>query len=87
MVSAVSPTAEVYVDGGVNNGLDTLAALALGARGVFLGRLPLLALAAGGEAAAARALTTLQSELAEAMKLSGCPTLADTRDLVSQAGC
>ena len=50
--------AEVYVDGGVRSGLDVLAALALGADAVFLGRLPLLALVDGrgrGGGAAPRA--------------------------------
>lgn len=86
VVSALGPDAEVYVDGGVSNGLDTLAALALGARGVFLGRLPLLALAAGGDMAVAQTMTTLSTELVEAMQLAGCPTPSQAGDLVSTAG-
>ena len=35
----------VYVDGGARSGLDLLSAWALGADAVFLGRLPVLALA------------------------------------------
>ncbi len=50
--------AEVYVDGGLRSGHDVLAALGLGARAAFLGRLPLLALAAGGPEEVARVLTT-----------------------------
>lgn len=82
VVEAVESEAEVYVDGGLHNGLDTLVALALGARGVFLGRLPLLALGAGGESAVVAALRTLRDELAEAMELSGCSCAAEARDLL-----
>ncbi len=64
VVTAIGSHAEVYVDGGLHNGLDTLAALALGAHGVFLGRLPLLALAAGGETAAVSALRTVRARVA-----------------------
>ena len=39
---------EVYADGGIRSGEDALAALALGARAVFLGRPALWALACGG---------------------------------------
>ena len=39
---------EVYADGGIRTGEDALAALALGARAVFLGRPVLWALACGG---------------------------------------
>lgn len=81
VVASLGADAEVYVDGGIHNGLDTLAALALGARGVFLGRLPLLALAAGGTTAVQRTMSTLHAELTEAMKLAGCARISDTRDI------
>lgn len=72
-----SPT-PVFVDGGVRSGLDVLAALALGADHVFLGRLPLLALA-GGRDGVATALARLREEAVEALRLAGCATLADAR--------
>ena len=79
VAAAVAGSAEVYVDGGLRSGLDALAAFALGADAVFLGRLPLLALAAGGAQTVATTLATVTEELVEAMRLAGCRSLADTR--------
>lgn len=84
VVGALGGTAPVYVDGGLRSGLDVLAALALGAAAVFLGRLPLLALAEG-EQGVARMHAELRDQLTESMRLAGCRTLADTRDLAVQA--
>lgn len=82
VVDAVGGAAQVYVDGGVRSGLDVLAALALGADAVFLGRSPLLALV-GGESGVARMHEQLRLELVEAMRLAGCRTLADTRGVAA----
>ena len=46
VVEAVAGRCEVYLDGGVRRGTDVLKALALGARGVFVG--PSGAMGAGG---------------------------------------
>lgn len=78
VVAEVGADAEVYVDGGIRSGADALAALALGARGVFLGRLPLLGLAAGGADGVTRVLDLMTAELAEALALAGCAALRDT---------
>lgn len=71
VVDAVGTAAEVYVDGGVRTGLHGLAALALGAKGVFLGRLPLFALTVDGENGVRRLLEGLHTDLVEAMSLAG----------------
>ena len=81
VVAAVEGGAEVYVDGGIRSGLDVLAALALGADAVFLGRLPLYALVEG-EAGVARLHADLREETEEALRLAGCRTVADTRGVV-----
>ena len=47
VVEAVAGRVEVYVDGGVRQGTDVLKALALGAKGVFVGRPVLWGLAYG----------------------------------------
>lgn len=74
VVAAVGERAEVYVDGGIRSGLDALAALALGARGVFLGRPVLHALAVDGATGVERLLTELTRELGEGLQLAGCAT-------------
>jgi 4-hydroxymandelate oxidase len=76
VVAAAGPT-EVWVDGGIRRGLDVVTALALGARGVLVGRPILYALAAGGQAAVERALAILRTETVIAMTLLGAPTPAD----------
>jgi 4-hydroxymandelate oxidase len=77
VVDAVAGRAEVYVDGGFRRGSDILKALALGARGVFIGRPYLWGLAVGGEAGVARVLEILRAELTLAMALAGCAGLSD----------
>jgi 4-hydroxymandelate oxidase len=72
VVTAVSDRAEVYVDGGIRSGVDALAALALGAHGVLVGRPPLYALAVDGARGVERLLTELTTELAEVLLLAGC---------------
>ena len=78
VLTAVEGGAEVYVDGGIRSGLDVLAALALGADAVFLGRLPVWALVEG-EAGVARLHADLLEETVEAFRLAGCATVADAR--------
>jgi 4-hydroxymandelate oxidase len=86
VVAAVGDRAEVYVDGGIRRGTDVLKALALGARGVMLGRPPLWGLAVGGAAGAQHVLELLRDELDLAMALSGCRTVEEiTRDLIVPA--
>jgi 4-hydroxymandelate oxidase len=83
VVDAVAGRVPVLVDGGLRWGSDVLAALALGARAVLVGRPALWGLAVGGEAGAARVLAILRAELELAMQLAGAPDLAAaTRDLV-----
>jgi L-lactate dehydrogenase (cytochrome) len=77
IADAVGSDLEVYMDGGIRSGLDVLKALSLGARACFIGRPWAYALAAGGEAQIAMMLGTLRAELAVAMILTGCTSVAD----------
>ncbi|CAN5445385.1 alpha-hydroxy acid oxidase [soil metagenome] len=82
VVAEVGTAAEVYVDGGIDSGLDVVTALALGARAAFCGRVPLFALAAGGDQRVASTLRALHAEVVDAMRLAGCSHVDDTRALV-----
>jgi 4-hydroxymandelate oxidase len=83
--AAVGEAAQVYVDGGLRDGHDLLAALALGADAVFLGRLPLFALVDGGAGVAAmHAELLLQTR--EALRLAGCGSASDARGLTRAPG-
>jgi L-lactate dehydrogenase (cytochrome) len=67
----------VLADGGVRSGLDVFRMLALGAKGVLIGRAWAYALAAGGEAGVAQMLRLLEAELRVAMALTGCTRVRD----------
>lgn len=83
IVDAVGGRCEVLLDGGIRRGTDVVKALALGARGVLVGRPVLWGLGVAGQAGVARVLALLRDELDLAMALCGCRTIDDIgRDLV-----
>ncbi len=86
IAEAVGDDLTVLVDGGVRTGLDVMRMLALGAKGVLLGRAYIYALAAGGEAGVARLLELVAAEMRVAMALSGVTSIKDisSEALVSQ---
>lgn len=71
VVQSVGSDTSVLVDGGVRSGLDVIRMLALGARGVLLGRAWAFALAAGGQAKVEEMLATMEAEMRVAMSLCG----------------
>jgi L-lactate dehydrogenase (cytochrome) len=77
VVEAVGSDAEVYVDGGIMNGGDIVAAVALGARAAFVGRAYLYGLMAGGEDGVQRAADILTSDIERTLKLLGVGSLAE----------
>jgi len=79
---ALPASTPVLVDGGMRSGLDALAGLALGADAVFLGRLPLYGLAAGGEAGVVDVLNRVRDELESALRRAGCSRPNEARGLV-----
>lgn len=83
VVERIDGSVPVLVDGGVRDGIAALTALSLGADGVFLGRLPLYALAVGGSDAVERMFSALSDELEEALRLAGCRDPRTARGLVA----
>ncbi|HSL64339.1 MAG TPA: alpha-hydroxy acid oxidase [Gaiellaceae bacterium] len=77
VVEAVGDRCEVLADGGVRRGTDVLAALALGARAVLVGRPVLYGLGAAGEDGVRAVLELLRAEVASGLALLGCPSPAD----------
>ncbi|MGH3445983.1 MAG: alpha-hydroxy acid oxidase, partial [Nocardioidaceae bacterium] len=77
VVDAVGERTEVLLDTGVMSGADVVAALALGARGVLVGRAYLYGLMAGGERGVQRAVDILEGEVRRTMALLGARTVAD----------
>src|SRR4029079_13258742 len=73
VVGAAGGRTEIWVDGGVRRGLDVAIALALGARGVLLGRPALWALATSGQAGGARALALRRADSEIALELIARP--------------
>jgi L-lactate dehydrogenase (cytochrome) len=77
VVAAVGARTEVYLDGGVRSGLDVFRAVALGARGVMMGRPWVYAVAGAGQAGLEALLATWKRELEVAMALAGVCRIAD----------
>jgi isopentenyl diphosphate isomerase/L-lactate dehydrogenase-like FMN-dependent dehydrogenase len=77
IVAAAGDRLEVLLDGGIRRGTDVAMALALGADAVLAGRMPLWGLAARGEDGARVVLDLLREELAVALHLTGCRSVAE----------
>ncbi len=71
IVAAVGHKTEVLMDSGIRSGQDVLKALALGAKGTFVGRAMAFGLGAGGEAGVSRALEIISKEMDTTMALMG----------------
>jgi L-lactate dehydrogenase (cytochrome)/glycolate oxidase len=67
IAEAVGDRIEVLLDGGVRRGSDVVKALALGARGVMIGRAYLWGLAAGGQAGVENVLDILRDGIDSAL--------------------
>ncbi len=71
IVAAVGNQIEVHMDGGIRSGQDVLKALALGARGTYIGRAMLYGLGALGQAGVSQALAIIHKELDLTMAFCG----------------
>ena len=85
VVDAVGDRIEVYVDGGIMDGADVVAAVAQGATAAFAGRAYLYGLMAGGEHGVDRTLEMLGAGIRRTMQLLGVTSLKElTREHLRQ---
>ena len=78
IIAAVGDRVEVHLDSGIRSGQDVLKALAMGARGTYIGRAFIYGLGAMGRAGVTRALEVIHKELDTTMALCG---YRDVKDL------
>ena len=75
ILDAVGDKVEVHMDGGIRSGQDILKAVALGAKGTYIGRTFIYGLGAIGEAGVTKALEVLHKEMDISMALCGHRTM------------
>ena len=75
ILDTVGDKVEVHMDGGIRSGQDILKAVALGAKGTYIGRTFIYGLGAMGEAGVTKALEILQKEMDISMALCGHRTM------------
>ncbi len=77
IVDAVGDRIEIHLDGGIRSGQDVLKAIALGAKGTYIGRPFLYGLGAMGKDGVTLALEILRKELDMTMALCGKRNIQD----------
>lgn len=77
ILDAVGDQVEIHLDSGIRSGQDVLKALALGAKGTFIGRAFVYGLGAMGQKGVTTALEVIQKELDITMALCGVTNLRD----------
>lgn len=71
ILEAVGDKVEVHLDSGIRSGQDVLKALAMGAKGTYIGRAFVYGLGANGQAGVTSALEVIRKELDTTMALCG----------------
>jgi L-lactate dehydrogenase (cytochrome) len=85
IVDAVGDKIEVHFDGGIRSGQDVLKAVALGAKGTYIGRAFLYGLGAMGKDGVTLALQIIRKELDVTMALCGKRSIKDVgREILAE---
>ena len=71
ILDAVGDQIEVHMDGGIRSGQDVLKAMAMGAKGTYIGRAFIYGLGAMGKKGVTRSLEVIHKELDTSMALCG----------------
>lgn len=77
VINAVDNKVDIYIDGAVMTGQDVFAALALGAKGAFIGRAYLYGIMAGGEVGVDRVIEIMRRDLVNTMALTGARSITE----------
>ncbi|QUJ75385.1 alpha-hydroxy-acid oxidizing protein [Sulfitobacter albidus] len=77
ILEAVGDEVEVHLDSGIRSGQDVLKALAMGAKGTYIGRAYIYGLGAMGQEGVTRALEVIHRELDTTMALCGETNVAN----------
>jgi L-lactate dehydrogenase (cytochrome) len=85
IVKAIGDRTDVVFDGGIRRGADVIKAIALGAKGVSLGRAYAYGLGAGGEAGVSRAIELLKVEMVASLTLMGIGSIGELQALGADA--
>ena len=86
IAETVGDRIEVHMDGGIRSGQDVLKAMALGAKGTFIGRPFLYGLGAGGKAGVRQALEIIRKEMDTTLALCGKRNIHEaTRDIIAES--
>ena len=71
VLKAVGKKVDIYIDGAVLSGQDAYAAVAMGAKAVFIGRAYLYGIMAGGELGVDRVIEIMKRDFVNTMALTG----------------
>ncbi|MGO7164744.1 alpha-hydroxy acid oxidase, partial [Rhizobium johnstonii] len=82
IVDAVGDRIEVHLDGGIRSGQDVLKAVALGAKGTYIGRPFLYGLGAMGKEGVSLALGIIRKEMDITMALCGKRDINDVNSSI-----
>ena len=77
ILEAVKADVEIHMDGGIRSGQDVLKAIAMGAKGTYIGRSYIYGLGAAGEVGVKKALEIIHKELDMTMALCGHNNIND----------
>ncbi|MFI3326676.1 MAG: alpha-hydroxy acid oxidase [Clostridia bacterium] len=84
---AVGDKMEIFVDCGIDSGIDTFKALALGAKAVNVGRAVLPSFKEKGAQGVIDCVNTMNDELRDIMACTGCSTVSKINSSVVWDGC
>jgi L-lactate dehydrogenase (cytochrome) len=82
IVDAVGDKIEIHLDSGIRSGQDVLKAVALGAKGTYIGRPFLYGLGAMGKEGVLLALSILRKEMDVTMALCGKRDIKDVNSSI-----